>query len=155
MLEIKDGRLCFYQWDVNQKLVVNCNAKQVHFCNGTSETSLVVPVVDGMVDVPNILLQTAGKLRAYAYIIDDENTEKYTLCSAVFKVQERTKPDDYVYTETEVLRWSDLEDRIMVIERNILGTEDVVLIIAEAGLLDAVTDADGAYLADNNDILVF
>lgn len=108
MFSIYDGRESFYQWDLNRKLIVRDKSiKQVHFCNKTDDCSLVVNTYqDGEVtlaDVPNILLTQDWRINVYGY--DD----LYTKYSACFKVKSRTKPADYVYTESEVMRWQDLE----------------------------------------------
>lgn len=99
MFKIYDGREEFYQWDLNQKLIVSdASINEVHFCNRTDECSLVCEVYeeDGarLVDVPNILFQATWDIRAYAYCTDHTLTEKR------FKVKARTRPADYVYTET-------------------------------------------------------
>ena len=120
MFKIYDGRECFYQWDLNRQLIVNDPAiKQVHFCNRTSDCSLVVETYEqnGMLvaDVPNILLQTDWDVRAYAY---DGNA---TLHEQWYEVKARTKPEDYVYTETEVLNYNTLLERMDAIDENIAG----------------------------------
>lgn len=102
MFKIEDGRECFYQWDSAQRLIVSdASITEVHFCNKTGECSLVCEVFeeDGkrLVNVPNILLQENRHINVYAY--DDCATKN----SAVFKVIPRSKPEDYIYTETEVL----------------------------------------------------
>ena len=112
MFILADGREHFYQWDVNRKLIVtDSTITEVHFCNKTDECSLVCEVYQEdskrVVNVPNILLQTAWDIRAYAY------TGEATLVEARFKVQARTKPTDYVYTETEVCKWEQLEDNLI------------------------------------------
>ncbi len=117
MFQLTDGRDCFYQWDVNRKLVVlDDDIVEVHFCNKTDDCSLVCEVYSiddiNLVDVPNILLQSDWPINVYAY---DGN---YTKHSACFKVMKRTKPADYVYTETEIKRWEDLEGRIAALEEN-------------------------------------
>lgn len=104
MFKIYDGRECFWQWDLNQKIIVdNPTVTEVHFCNKTDDCSLVVEVysIDGVfvADVPNILLQNDWTIRAYAY------TGTHTLVEKRFKVNARTKPADYIYTETEVLSY--------------------------------------------------
>ena len=63
-----------------------------------------------LVDVPNILLQNDWRINVYAY---DRNYTKHSEC---FKVVKRSKPADYVYTETEIKRYEDLEDRISALE---------------------------------------
>ena len=118
MFKIYDGRECFYQWDLNRQLVISDPAiKQVHFCNRTSDCSLVVETYeqDGLLvaDVPNILLQTDWDVRAYAY---DGNA---TLHEQWYEVKARTKPTDYVYTETETLNYNTLLERMNAIEDEI------------------------------------
>ncbi len=117
MFKIYDGRTCFYQWDLDRKLIIeDTSVKEVHFCNKTDECSLVCEVydLDGLraADVPNIILQDAWTINVYAY---DGN---YTKHSVSYKVKARTKPADYIYTETEVKRFDELEDRVAVLEAN-------------------------------------
>lgn len=108
---IEGGRTHFYRWDLDQKIIVNDpDIDEVHFCNGTSDKSLVCMVKDGAASVPNILLQTAGKVKVYGYSVNHTRAEK------IYEVKDRTKPDDYVYEETEVMRWAELDKRIQVIE---------------------------------------
>lgn len=107
MFTLQDGREHLYQWDLDRYIIVN-DAKicEVHFCNRTSDCSLVVEVKDGLAAIPNILLQDARPIRAYAYCDD-----KYTLTESQFTVKSRTKPSDYVYEETTVVRVDVLLDR--------------------------------------------
>lgn len=118
MFKIFDGRESFYQWDTDRKLIVSDpTITEVHFCNRTDECSLVCETyAEGgsvVVDVPNILLQTSWRIRAYAY---DSNYTKHEQC---FDVIQRTKPADYVYTETEVLNYNTLLERINQVDENI------------------------------------
>ena len=106
MLKINDGRKHFYQWDINQKLVVGKEAKFVHFYNEVAENSLVVEVVDGFADVPNIYLTETWTIHAFAH--DGEKV----LGAAAFEIVPRAKPDDYVYTQTEVKTWEELDKKI-------------------------------------------
>lgn len=105
MFKIYGDLSSFWQWDTGQKLIVNDSAcQEVHFDNGTTDCALVCAVYeqDGtrFVNVPNILLQSAATLYAYAFLEDDDGER--TKCSKCFKVYPRPKPADYVYTETEV-----------------------------------------------------
>ena len=68
---------------------------EVHFCNGLDDYSLVVKVVDGKANVPNILLQNSFDIKVFAY--DGEST-RY---DAVFEVKAKARPSDYVYTEEQ------------------------------------------------------
>ena len=122
MFKIYDGREYFYQWDLDRKLVVeDPEITEVHFCNRTDNCSLVCEtyVEDGvtLANVPNILLQTDWRIHVYAY--DGAHT-KHDEC---YDVKSRTKPADYVYTETEVKTWEELEARIKALEES--GVSDL------------------------------
>lgn len=112
-MHIADGREYFWQWDIDREMVVDDPAiTELHFCNGRSECSLVCEVKNGRACVPNILLQTAGNIRVYGYVDDHTGTVK------VYRVMPRTKPEDYVYTETEVKRYDALEERLTALEKS-------------------------------------
>lgn len=118
MFSILDGRAQFYQWDIDRKLVVeDSTITEVHFCNKTDECSLVCETYteDGktVVNVPNILLQDNWRINVYAY------NGAYTKFSAIFNVVRRSKPADYIYTETELKDYDDLEARVDGLEDNI------------------------------------
>lgn len=139
MFSIYDGRQKFYQWDLDRKLIVDDNTiNEVHFCNRTDECSLVCEVYDldgkRVVNVPNVLLQTDWRINVYGY---DKN---YTKHNEVFEVVRRSKPADYIYTETEIKNYDELVERVTQIEEN--GISD-----------EAVESAIEKYL-DENDIRV-
>lgn len=118
MFEIYDGRSQFYQWDIDRKLIVkDATITQVHFCNRTDSCSLVCETYTenglNIVNVPNVLLQTDWRINVYAY------DSHYTKFSAQFDVVRRSKPTDYVYTETETLNYNTLLDKLNGIEENI------------------------------------
>lgn len=95
MFKIADGREHFYQWDLDRQVIVDDSSiVEVHFCNRTDDCSLVVEVVDGLANVPNILLQNSFDIRVFGY---DGKATRY---DKVFKVKPRTQPSDYMYTET-------------------------------------------------------
>lgn len=107
MMTIYDGRKSFYQWDIDQK-VTSSNLQvgdEVHFYNMTLQKALVVKayVLDGVVvaDVPNIILQEALAVKVYHYVTDKNS--RRTRDEYKFAVTARAKPEDYVYTETELL----------------------------------------------------
>lgn len=121
MFTLQDGREHLYQWDVDRYIIVNDpNICEVHFCNRTSDCSLVVEVKDGLAAIPNIILQDARPIRAYAYCDD-----KYTLTEQQFAVKARTKPADYVYTETEVKSYEYLDAKLKEIEEQGFSEETV------------------------------
>lgn len=116
MFKIYDGRKEFYQWDLDRKLIVSDpTINEVHFCNKTDDCSLVCEVYeeDGLhlVNVPNLLLQSAWPIRVYGYC-GNCYTKQYDL----FKVNTRSKPADYMYTETEIKTWATLDSRMDAIE---------------------------------------
>lgn len=104
----------FYQWDVDQKIVINLegcdvnylkNAPEVHFCNSSRKEALVVRSTVSnhdtiTVDVPNVLLQEAYPLLVYVYLTDanDSSSQKTILYSEI-PVRRRAMPSDYLYVE--------------------------------------------------------
>lgn len=124
MFSISDGREEFYQWDIDRRVIVDDKTvNEVHFCNKTDDCSLVCAVCeeDGIryANVPNVLLQDTWDLNIYGYDIN------YTKHSARFAVLPRTKPSDYVYSETEILTYHSLEKRLDEIEENGVSDEQV------------------------------
>lgn len=110
MFAIANGRKALWQWDLNQQLTVAGSCTEVHFLDKGSLTTLTVEVKDKKADIPNILLQKAGRLVVYAYIIDEQ--DHHTKVCETFGIAPRPKPAEYVYTETEVKTWNDLQAQI-------------------------------------------
>lgn len=120
IFKIVDGRSCFYQWDIDRQISVSDpTITEVHFCNRTEACSLVVEVKDGIANVPNKVLQNGYPVRVFGY------DGKATLHEATFEVKARTKPIDYIYTETEIKHYADLEARLDEIEREGFSEEVV------------------------------
>lgn len=110
MFAIANERKSLWQWDLNQQLTVAGDCTEVHYLNRGAPSTLTVAVKDGKADIPNILLQKAGRLVVYAYIIDAQ--DHHTKVCETFGIAPRPKPAEYVYTETEVKTWSDLQAQI-------------------------------------------
>lgn len=132
MFRIINNRDSFYQWDINQKLIIDDETiTEVHFCNKTDNCALICEVYTEdslrLVNVPNILLQNSWDIRVYAYC---NNT--HTKLEERFKVKARTKPADYVYTETEVLSYEKLEERITDLEEKESAVEERITALEEA-----------------------
>lgn len=122
MIKIEDGRKQFYQWDLGQRLTVEGYAAgtEVHFAHRRKgplsslkierQIALIVEIYEEggkyYADVPNILLQIAGELCVFIY--PESDGESHTAYRKVLDIFPRAKPDDYIYTETEVKRWEDL-----------------------------------------------
>lgn len=107
-----------YQWDINRRVKItgegNELVSEVHF-----GPLVVRPIsADGYLtaDIPNILLQSADHIKVY--LVLTVGKEKYTLGEYELRVIAREKPDDYVYTETEVLRYEALEKRVSELEQS-------------------------------------
>ena len=103
----KEGRLT--QWDLNRKIIVTGyeGGAEVHFASpGDDHGAYVVKLIDGQAEIPNVLLTMAGTINVYVYPADR------TVFATALWVMAREKPDDYVYTETEVLNWRRLDEKI-------------------------------------------
>ena len=111
-----------HQWEQGRKLCISTWADisidEVHFAKvGDAEAMVLIPHTENgeiTVDIPNILLQTAGNIVAYAVHVSGDC--KKTLRDWTTSVTARPKPSDYVYTETEVKTWEALDKRINKVE---------------------------------------
>ena len=100
-LQIKDGRESLWQWDTGRTAMVDVECDIVHFSNLNFGNALAVQVKNKEVQIPNQLLKTGADIYAWAFVEDADGA--YTKEEQVLKVNKRANPDDYVYTETEVL----------------------------------------------------
>ena len=117
MYKIEDGREHFVQWDTYRRLIIDdADINEVHFCNRSSNCSLVCEVYEESgkryANVPNLILQEALPIKVYG------SCGEYTKEIGTYNVLSRTKPADYIYTETEVRRWEDNENRIEQLEKD-------------------------------------
>lgn len=117
MFKLIDNREFVYQWDTNVAVSIDDpRVKEAHFCNRTSDCSLVVEVKDGIANVPNSILQQKYDVKVFAY------DGKATLFEQTIKVVERTRPADYVYEETEIIRYEDISKRMNALEEGLGST---------------------------------
>lgn len=110
MLTLNDGRSELWQWDTGRSLSVPDGVTQVHFERNSYSRSLDVDVVDGIADIPDILLQADKDLTAWAFVGTPENG--YTKISKIFKVNKRNKPADYVFTPPEQTTLAEIMERL-------------------------------------------
>ena len=136
MLELI-GSTELWQWDMGRQ--VDCTGlptgTKVQFAYSDIQTlSVAVKTVDGanVVDVPNQLLLRSGALMVYAYVTEADDVS-YTKYAARLNVQDRPKPDDYVYTPTEVQSWQTIRDEI--------GDLDDLTTTAKNNLVAAINEA--------------
>lgn len=116
------------QWETGRKLQVEykgiAEATHLEFTNkGRENAFVVIPKEENgivVAEVPNILLQSDQDIVVYYVIVSGEKTEVIDEC--VVSVEERPRPDDYVYTESEVLNYTTLSARVDQIEKN--GVDD-------------------------------
>lgn len=158
LFTLADGRRAFHQWDTGRQLIVHDEAcNEVHFCNGSDDSSLVCKVFDKddlrLVNVPNILLQDTRSITVFAFV--EEESGGYTRRAVVYNVRARSKPDDYVYTETEVLNYQTLAKRMDEWEKHGIPPEVVAGAIKEYFTENPVetgaTEEESAQIAKNKE----
>lgn len=131
------GSTELWQWDTGRQ--IDCAGLQagtkVQFAYSDTQTlSTAVKTADGanVADVPNQLLLRSGALMVYAYVTEADGAS-YTKYAARLNVQARPKPDDYVYTPTEVQSWQTIRDEI--------GDLDDLTTTAKNNLVAAINEA--------------
>ena len=136
MLELI-GSAELWQWDTGRQ--VDCTGLQVgakvQFAYDNNQTlTTAVKTADGanVADVPNQLLLRSGALMVYAYVTEAAGAS-YTKYAARLNVQARPKPDDYVYTPTEVQSWQTIRGEI--------GDLDDLTTTAKNNLVAAINEA--------------
>lgn len=141
-----------YQWDLDRQIeVTDDSVTEVHFAHLGDENALVVEVdeIDGVrvASIPNILLQGYAPIKVWLVVGD------VTVYGNKLTVTGRAKPDDYVYTETEVKRYEALESRIEALEKNGGGgTVDLTEIEADIDALQEDVSKLSEDKADKADI---
>ena len=114
----------FYQWDHNQRIALEgvSAGTEVHYsCPGVDGGPVLVAYdEDGIIyaDVPNNFLTVAETIKVWIHI--DDGNRGTTVYSASINVKPKVKPDDYVYTPTEVRRWETLAQQLKKIEESIV-----------------------------------
>lgn len=113
----------FYQWDINQTIKIKGispeTVTEIHFCaHGDDMAMLVNPSLTDdyiTVGIPNILLQQHSPIFIYLYQASEDSGKTIHLIQVPVKA--RPKPSNYVYTETEVLNYVTLDERVSALER--------------------------------------
>lgn len=113
---IEDGRQNFYQWDKDQRVKLDGVTLDhyVHFGRPDGGAYEVKIYKDGSwfyANVPNIWLQLSGIQKLYIV-----NGDKQTEHRASLFITPREKPDGYLYTETEILSFVSLDERLRRLE---------------------------------------
>ncbi len=116
MIKVIGGTL--YQWDTGRYVHITVKntetITEVHCYSRGDKEALVVEIQlkdDSVIaPIPNILMQSSRDL--IVCVMRETDNGEQTEEKANFHIIERPKPSDYVYTETEVKRWEDLEKRV-------------------------------------------
>lgn len=145
-----------YQWEIGRKVAITPPAKtklsKVEFAHkGDTETLPVFTKEENGVivaDVPNILLQSAEHIFVYL-LYTDENCLETTLFR-ILPVISRPKPADYVYTETEVMTWKALDQRVSNLEGEGLANA-VAEYLAENPIEAGATEEEAAQIVQNKE----
>lgn len=129
-MRILDGRNKLYQWDKDIRISGEFTiGEEIHFSTRATVRALVVKAYEFngevVADVPNILLTQPYNITAYRYV-EDENGS-YTKDEQLFEVEGRAKPDDYVYTQTEVFSFNDLKKEIEDIMGDVSSSLDRII----------------------------
>ncbi len=111
-----------YQWELGRKVAVLDPDGLITEVHVAKEPEKECPVLEVKCDengrkyaeIPNAFLQDDRQITVYA--VHSSDGEEKTLCGKTFLVVPRAKPDDYVYTETEILQYKNLEGRIKALE---------------------------------------
>lgn len=142
-ISIKDGRTELWQWDTGRSIVLSdvSTVSRVDFCQ-TRKNAITVekPNADGSWNVPDLLLTSANDIEVQAMYKDSHGS--YTFASGTLKINPRTKPSNYIYTDAEI---STFEKAITKIEEIADGVNKVNVRAwtVDNGLKIAVTDRDG------------
>lgn len=168
-ISLENGQLYCWQWETNQRLVIDTlegyEIEELSCKMGIPKDKIGIIEVEiykenEMIfsNIPDTLLQHEGLIEVW--IQTNLEFSPATLAHWRFRVKKREKPEDYVYTETDVLTWQELDKRITVLEESsgalpediqIATDDEIIEMLAQADVLPVVTDADGSILADENE----
>lgn len=111
---IIDGPL--YQWDTGRYAeIIDRPCDYVDIGHKGSGVAAVRKIVDGKVRIPDVLLQQAGTLAFYTIVSTADG--QHTRTEHLSTVTARPRPDEYVYTDDEVLTWQQLDERVTRLEQ--------------------------------------
>lgn len=133
--KLSNGLEYFWQWDINQSIILPIGIPTVHFKWG--ENSIKVSSTNGVFPIPDELLQVADDLIFYTYNKD------HTIDGSFIKIYTRPKPDRYVYTPTEIKTWESLDARIKALE-NGGGVAGVSSVNGQTGAVTITASGIGA-----------
>lgn len=108
---------------------------QLHFASLDGITAMVVATREvgghALCDIPNELLQSEKTIHVFAY------EGGRTVGAAALPVADRAKPDDYVYTPTDIISFENLRKELI----ELLDGKIAALDIPQAATIDEVNQA--------------
>lgn len=105
---LSDGRVRLGQWDTNRYLTVE-GVSSIWF-KWDEASAVQGEIIENQVKIPDELLQKSGTLVIYAGLGTALEKVFY------FTVTSAERPNDYVYTPTDILTWTELDRRISELE---------------------------------------
>ena len=126
-----------FQWDLNKK--VPCSFPEAHFACIGSKDALIVKVVGGNAQIPNILLQE-GKDIMFWFMENGAVAD-----SGRIRIVTRAKPADYIYTETEVITFESLVAKV----EDVIAKANTAVDRADTAASKADSSADKANAASD------
>lgn len=139
-IKLENGQLYCWQWETNQRLVIDTlegyEAENLICKMGILKDKIGIVEVqvyeeNGKIfsNIPDVLLQYEGLVEAW--VQTNSEFSSATLAYWRFRVKKRERPEDYIYTEIDVLTWQELDKRITVLEENFstLPEDDYAAII--------------------------
>ena len=162
MFTIENGNRYLAQWDTGQRLIIDDREiTEVHFAKGTNVAAVMQVTTEGdrrVVKVPNICLQSPNDLAVF-FVITTPDGRSNTVHFSTIRVVRRPRPDDYVETEDEVLRWTTLASTIgsltdlQTVEKTnlVAAINEVLKKVDTGGSIDPATIAQAVddYLSEN------
>lgn len=136
MIELENNQRALYQWMLNKRVIVDGfpAGTLVEFSHKYDCKDSAVPMYayeeGGHVyaDIPNSLLQKCGYLKVN--VSPSANDVYHVPHTKDIKIVRREKPEDYVYSETEVPSYASLDKRLGYLERNSVSEEQIEAAIA-------------------------
>lgn len=117
MIKLESGTY-LWQWNTGQRLIVDYPAGTVvDFTANQADAIAREAYNEGgtiYVDIPNILLQSAGRL--YIYVQHIEADHITTVLEACFVIRSQPKPPDYIDNDNDILIWHQLDERLSRLE---------------------------------------
>lgn len=150
-IKLENGQLYCWQWETNQRLVIDTlegyEAENLICKMGILKDKIGIVEVkvyeeNGKIfsNIPDVLLQYEGLIEAW--VQTNSEFSSATLAYWRFRVKKRERPEDYIYTEIDVLTWQELDKRITVLEENYTTLpEDIQIAVDE--YLEANPPAQG------------